>query len=154
MTETGSVCLASEDETEQPERRRGSFGRPVPDIEAKVIDPEDGSRSDVGVVGELCLRGPALMEGYCGKERHDTFDPDGWYRSGDLFHVDSDGFFYFHGRRGDMIKTSGANVSPREVEAIVLEETGLVAHVFGVDDPVCGQVVAAVIRVPSNRHPS
>ena len=148
MTETGSVCLASDDETEQPEHRRGSFGRPVSDLEAKVIDPEPGSTADAEVVGELCLRGPAVMAGYCGKERHETFDSDGWYHTGDLFHVDDEGFFYFHGRRGEMIKTSGANVSPREVEAVILEETGLVAHVFGVDDPASGQLVAAVIRVP------
>lgn len=153
MTETGSVCLASGDETQQPEHRRGSFGRPVSDIEAKVIDPELGSTADAGVVGELCLRGPALMEGYCGKERHESFDSDGWFHSGDLFHVDEDGFFYFHGRRGDLIKTSGANVSPREVEAVVMEETGLVAHVFGVDDPGSDQLVAAVIRVPSVASP-
>ena len=85
MTETGSVCLASDDESVQPEYRRGSFGRPVSDVEAKIIDPESGAGTDIGEVGELCLRGPALMEGYCGRERHETFDRDGWYHSGDLF---------------------------------------------------------------------
>jgi len=153
MTETGSVCLASEDESDQPEHRRGSFGRPVPGIEAKVIEPDSGAVSAVGEAGELCLRGTALMEGYCGKERHETFDDDGWYHTGDLFHVDDEGFFYFEGRRGEMIKTSGANVSPREVEAAILEETGLVAHVLGVDDPASGQLVAAVVRVPSTVTP-
>ena len=74
-----------------------------------------------GEVGELWLRGPFLMEGYYGRERHETFTPDGWYRTGDLFHVDDDGFFYFTGRRGDMIKTAGANVSPREVEAAIAD---------------------------------
>ena len=149
MTETGSVCLASDDDSVQPEHRRGSFGRPVPDIEAKVIDPESGTEIGIGEVGELCLRGPALMEGYCGRERHETFDRDGWYHSGDLFLVDVDGYFYFKGRYGEMIKTSGANVSPREVEAAILDETGFVAHVFGLDDPVSGQLVAAVLRVPA-----
>ena len=61
------------------------------------------------------------MEGYYGRERHETFDADGWYHTGDLFHVDEEGFFYFTGRSGDMIKTAGANVSPREVEAAILE---------------------------------
>ena len=75
-------------------------------------------------VGELWLRGPFLMEGYYGRERHETFTPDGWYRTGDLFHVDAEGFFYFTGRRGDMIKTAGANVSPREVEAAIADVTG------------------------------
>jgi acyl-CoA synthetase (AMP-forming)/AMP-acid ligase II len=149
MTETGSVCLASDDESAQPERRRGSFGRPVTDIEAKIIDPDSGAGIGIGEVGELCLRGPALMEGYCGRERHETFDRDGWYHSGDLFLVDAEGFYYFKGRRGEMIKTSGANVSPREVEAAISDETGFVAHVFGLDDPASDQLVTAVIRVPA-----
>jgi acyl-CoA synthetase (AMP-forming)/AMP-acid ligase II len=149
MTEAGSVCLASADEGHQPEHRRGSFGRPVPGFEAKVVDPETGLECGAGAVGELWLRGPFLMEGYHGRERHETFTADGWYRTGDLFHVDADGFFYFTGRRGDMIKTAGANVAPREVEATIAEVTGLVAHVVGIDDPERGQLVAAALRLPS-----
>jgi len=136
MTEAGSVCLASDDETDQPEHRRGSFGKPVPGFEAKLVD------------GELWLRSPYLMEGYYGRERHETFTPDGWYRTGDLFRTDDDGFFYFLGRAGDMIKTAGANVSPREVEAAIADATGLVAHVLGIDDAERDQVVAAAVRVP------
>jgi acyl-CoA synthetase (AMP-forming)/AMP-acid ligase II len=153
MTETGSVCLASEDETDQPERRRGSFGRLVPGFEGSVIAVDSEAVQKVGEVGELWLRGPALMDGYCGKERHETFDRDGWYHTGDLFSVDGDGFFYFKGRSGEMIKTSGANVSPREVEAAIWEETGLVSHAFGLDDPSAGQRVVAVVRVPANMTP-
>jgi acyl-CoA synthetase (AMP-forming)/AMP-acid ligase II len=140
MTETGSVCLASDDESDQPEHRRGSFGKPVPGFEARIADE-----------GELHLRGPFLMEGYQGRERHETFDADGWYRTGDVFTVDGEGFFHFHGRRGDMIKTSGANVSPREVEAAIHDITGLAAHVIGVADPARGQLVAAALRVPPGR---
>jgi acyl-CoA synthetase (AMP-forming)/AMP-acid ligase II len=148
MTEAGSVCLASADESDQPEHRRGSFGRPVPGVDTKVIDPETGDLCSAGQVGELCLRGPALMEGYYGRQRHETFDADGWFHTGDLFVSDTDGFFYFKGRRGDMIKTAGANVSPREVEAAILHVTGMASHVVGVDDTERGQVVAAAIRVP------
>jgi acyl-CoA synthetase (AMP-forming)/AMP-acid ligase II len=133
------VCLVSDDEGEQPEHRRGSFGRPAPGFEARVVD------------GELHLRGPFLMEGYYGRERHETFDADGWFATGDLVDVDADGFFYFRGRRGDMIKTAGANVSPREVEAAIHDVAGLVAHVVGVDDAARGQVVAAAVRVPAGR---
>jgi acyl-CoA synthetase (AMP-forming)/AMP-acid ligase II len=136
MTETGSVCLAGDDEGDQPEHRRGSFGKPVPGLEADVVD------------GELRFRGPALMEGYLGREHHETFTAEGWYRTGDLVHVDADGFVYFHGRAGDMIKTAGANVAPREVEAAILAATGLVAHVVGVADPDRGQVVVAAVRTP------
>ncbi len=148
MTEAGSVCLASADESDQPEHRRGSFGKPVPGFEAKVVDPDTGDQCDPRTIGELWLRGPFLMEGYLGRERVDTFTPDGWYRTGDLFSIDEGGFFYFAGRSGDMIKTAGANVSPREVEAAIADATGLVAHVVGLDDAERGQVVAAALRVP------
>ncbi len=148
MTEAGSVCLASDDEGDQPDRRRGSFGRPVPGFEARIVDPETGAEAAVGQVGELWLRGPFLMEGYYGRTRAETFTPDGWYRTGDLFHVDDEGFFYFTGRAGDMIKTAGANVSPREVEAAIADATGLAAHVVGIDDADRGQLVAAALRVP------
>jgi acyl-CoA synthetase (AMP-forming)/AMP-acid ligase II len=148
MTEAGSVCLASEDESEQPESRRGSFGKPVPGLEAAVRGEDDGAACAPGEVGVLWFRGPFLMDGYDDRERHDTFDADGWYSTGDLVTVDADGFVYFRGRSSDMIKTAGANVSPREVEAAILEVSGLVAHVVGVDDAARGQVVAALVRAP------
>jgi acyl-CoA synthetase (AMP-forming)/AMP-acid ligase II len=151
MTETGSVCLTSDDESDQPEHRRGSFGRPAPGFEAAVVDPDTGARCGPLEPGELHLRGPFLMEGYCGRERHEVFDADGWYRTGDLVTVDGDGFFYFTGRRGDMIKTGGANVSPREVEAAIYDVTGLIAHVIGIADGARGQLVAAAVRVPAGR---
>jgi acyl-CoA synthetase (AMP-forming)/AMP-acid ligase II len=152
MTETGSVCLVSDDESDQPEHRRGAFGRPAPGFEARVIDADTGSRCGPHQAGELHLRGPFLMEGYLGRERHELFDADGWYRTGDLVVVDHDGFFYFQGRRGDMIKTSGANVSPREVEGAIHALTGLTAHVIGIGDAARGQLVAAAVRVPTDRN--
>ena len=152
MTEAGSVCLASDDHTDQPEHRRGSFGRPVPGIEAKVVDPETGADLRPSASPASCgSAGPSLMEGYYGRERHETFTPDGWYRTGDLFRVDDDGFHYFIGRQSDMIKTAGANVAPLEVEAAIADATGLVAHVVGIDDPARGQLVAAAVRVPTGQ---
>jgi acyl-CoA synthetase (AMP-forming)/AMP-acid ligase II len=145
MTETGSVCLVSPDEADLPERQRGSFGRPAPGFEAKIVDPETRQPCPAGETGELCLRGPFLMEGYYGRERSEVFDRDGWFATGDLCHVDGDGLFYFHGRRGDLIKTAGANVSPREVEAVLADAAGLRAHVVGIDDADRGQRVAAAI---------
>jgi acyl-CoA synthetase (AMP-forming)/AMP-acid ligase II len=151
MTETGSVCLMSEDERDLPEHQRGSFGRPVPGLETRVVDPDSGRDCGIGEVGELWLRGPMLMEGYFGRERHEVFTADGWFRGGDLFSVDGDGFFYFKGRRGDMIKTGGTNVSPREVEAalrvLVPDHQWLVV---GLDDPERGQVVTAVVIAPDD----
>ena len=149
MTEAGSVCLASADESEQPEARRGSFGRPVPGFEVKVVRSEDGTECPPGEVGELCFRGPFLMDGYLGRERHETFDADNWFHTGDRVSVDRDGYVYFRGRSSDLIKTAGANVSPREVEDAIFEVIGRTAHVVGLDDETRGQVVAALVRAPA-----
>jgi len=154
MTEGGSTVLLSDDDSDQPESRRGSFGQPAPGFAARVVDPDTGLDCPPGEPGELWLRGPFLMEGYYGRERGQTFTADQWYRTGDQFTVDADGFYYFKGRRGEMIKTSGANVSPREVEAAIADLTGLTAYVVGVEDEARGQVVTAMIRVTAGHdHP-
>ena len=146
LTELGSVALMSPDERDQPERYRGSFGKPVPEVEARVVDFDTGLDAAPGADGELWFRGPLLMEGYYGREHHEVFSPDQWFRTGDVFAVDDEGFFYFRGRRGDMIKTAGANVSPREVEGVLRELTGCVlAIVLGLPDAERGQIVAAVV---------
>jgi acyl-CoA synthetase (AMP-forming)/AMP-acid ligase II len=152
MTEAGSVCLLSEDESDQPERRRGSFGRPAPGFDTLVVNPDSGDICAIGEIGELYLRGPFMMEGYYGREQHETFDIDGWYHTGDLVAVDNDGFMYFRGRRGEMIKTTGANVSPREVELAIAHQFGVLSLVVGIDDPVRGQVVAVVLIEPVPGH--
>ena len=144
-TETGSVCLDAPHEDELPEHQRGSFGRPAVGFEARIVDPERGAICAPGAVGTLHLRGPFLMEGYYGKERSEAFDADGWYDTGDLFHVDEAGLHYFHGRARDLIKSAGANVSPREVEAVIADVSGLRAHVVGLPDAARGQRVAAAI---------
>lgn len=148
LTEAGSVVLISGDETDQPEHRRGSFGKPAPGFDIKVIDPSSGRRVQEGELGELCLRGPYLMQRYYKRSREECFDADGWFHTGDLVAVDRDGFVYFIRRRGSMIKTAGANVSPAEVEKAIAKVTGgAVAHVLGIPDPERGQAVAAVVAV-------
>ncbi|WP_006245813.1 class I adenylate-forming enzyme family protein [Mycolicibacterium tusciae] len=149
MTETGSVITISEDESDQPEHRRGSFGRPAPGFDTKVVD-DTGDRVDAGQVGELCVRGPFLMQRYYKRSREECFDADGWFHTGDLVRTDADGFVYFIGRRGAMIKTAGANVAPAEVEKAIAKVTGMVAHVVGLPDDERGQVVAAVIVLPED----
>jgi acyl-CoA synthetase (AMP-forming)/AMP-acid ligase II len=152
LTETGSVCLLpdADEEVDLPESKRGLFGRPAPGFEARVVDPDTGEPTPTGEVGELWFRGPFLMEGYYGKERREAFDADGWFHTGDLVVVDDEGLYYFKGRSGDMIKTSGANVSPREVEAAIASATGLRSHVIGLDDPERGQLVAAAVVAPKD----
>ena len=119
MTEAGSVLLLSGDETDQPEHRRGSFGRPAPGF-----DRSSTRMPAPGEVGELWIRGPFVMQGYYRRSREECFDADGWFHTGDLVRTDADGFFYFLGRRGSMIKTAGANVSPAEVEKAIARVTG------------------------------
>lgn len=145
MTETGSVITISDDETDQPEHRRGSFGKPAPGFETAVVDPDTGASVEVGQVGELWVRGPFLMQRYYKRSREESFDADGWFHTGDLVRTDADGFVYFIGRRGVMIKTAGANVAPAEVEKAIAKVSGLVAHVVALPDPERGQVVAAVV---------
>jgi len=145
LTEAGSVVLIDADETDQPEHRRGSFGKPAPGVETKIVDPESAMPVEDGALGELYIRGPCLMQGYYKSSREECFDADGWFRTGDLAATDNDGFVYYIGRRGSMIKTAGANVSPAEVGQAIAKVTGGVAHVFGIPDPDRGQVVAAVV---------
>jgi acyl-CoA synthetase (AMP-forming)/AMP-acid ligase II len=139
MTEAGSVISISEDESDQPEHRRGSFGKPAPGFETKIVD------------GELCIRGPYVMQRYYKRSREECFDADGWFHTGDVVRTDADGFVYFVGRRGAMIKTAGANVAPAEVERAIAKVTGgTVAYVLGLSDAERGQLVAAVVALEDN----
>lgn len=145
LTEGGSVVLAGPDEKDLPEHLYGSFGRPTPDLEARLVDPGTGNDVAPGETGELWLRGPAMMLGYHGVERAETFDADGWFHTGDLMSRNEEDHWFFHGRDDDMIKTAGANVSPTEVRAAIRAVTGLDSVVFGLPDEARGQVVAAVL---------
>jgi acyl-CoA synthetase (AMP-forming)/AMP-acid ligase II len=148
MTEGGSVVLISGDESDQPESRRGSFGKPAPGFDTMIIDPDTGAPVNAGAVGELCLRGPYVMQRYYRRSREECFDPDGWFHTGDLVRTDADGFCYFTGRLSGMIKTAGANVSAAEVEKAIAAATGgTPAYVIGIPDARRGQVVAAVLAL-------
>ena len=124
----------------------GSFGTPMPGMELLLVDPSTGEPlADDGSVGVLLVRGDCLMVGMVGQERHQVLDADGWYRTGDLCSF-RDGHLFYHGRVDDMIKSSGANVSPREVEGVLMGLPGVFqAHVAGVPDAVRGSVVGAVL---------
>ena len=142
LTEAGSVLLISGDESDQPEQRRGSFGKPAPGFQTMIVD------ADSDGVGELCVRGPFVMQGYYKRSREECFDADGWFHTGDLVRTDDDGFVYFVGRLSAMIKTSGANVSAAEVEKAIAKVAGVQAHVVGIPDAERGELVAAVVVGP------
>ena len=117
-------------------------------MEHKIVDPVTLEDLPVGETGELWLRGYSLMLGLHKRERADVFTPDGWYRTGDGGHFDEDGHFYFTGRMGDLIKSAGMNITPRDVE-LVLEAMPevVMAFVTGIDAGERGQDVVAAIAL-------
>ena len=114
--------------------------------ETKVVDA-DGTPVPDRTVGELLIRGNGVMAGYNKRERWEVFDSDGWYRTGDrVYRVDHDPRLFYVGRTSELIKVAGANVSPREVEAVI-EDFADVAQclVVGVDHRSRGEQVCAVV---------
>ena len=129
-----------------PENRAGSYGRVVAGMERKIIDPESGAELPAGQEGELCVRGYAMMLGFYKRERADTFESDGFLRTGDCGWLSEDGHLFFTGRRTEMIKTAGANVAPSEVEALLRAVHDVMdVAVVGVPDPRAGEIVVAAI---------
>ena len=138
--------------------REGSVGVPLPDMLAKICAPETVDEVPVGEEGEICVAGPAFMLGYLNAPQATAealrVHADGrtWLHTGDLGRMDADGFFYFSVRLKRMIKSSGFNVYPAQVEAVLREHPAVAdACVVGVPDPAqVERVVAyAVLRDPS-----
>ena len=129
-----------------PEALRGSFGTALPGIEHKVVDPASGAPLPAGQTGELCVRGYSVMQGLHKVVRERVFDADGFYHTGDAGWFDTRGVLYFTGRLGELIKTGGANVTPSEVEAVLVAQPEVAeAYVVGVPDAERGEVVAAAL---------
>lgn len=136
---------ASNDGAPVPTGGVGSWGRALPDVEHRVVDPV--TRIDVpdGQTGELLVRGGSLMLGLHRHERHAVFTVDGWYPTGDAVAL-RDGWLFFNGRLDDVIKTAGANVSPAEVQAALAAHPDVrQAFVVGVPDEARGEEVGAVL---------
>ncbi len=137
---------------EELERRPGSVGIPIPGTDAWLED-ESGQRLKAGEVGELVVRGRHVMRGYWQAEaataqryRPGTIPGERVCHTGDLFRQDAEGFFYFVGRKDDIIKCRGEKVAPKEVESVLYELPGVVgAAVVGVADPILGQAVKAIL---------
>jgi fatty-acyl-CoA synthase len=114
-------------------------------VRLRIVDPDTGQELDADGVGELLVRGYTASE-YLGADAasNDVFLPDGWYRTGDLGSLDDEGCFHFFARATEMIKTSGINVAPGEVEELLkMHEDVLSAAVVGVEDEDKGEVVVA-----------
>ena len=121
----------------------GSIGLPISSTEVRICD-DDGNDVEAGAIGEICVRGPQVMEGYW--QNQDETDKvmfaGGWFRTGDIGRVDNDGFVYIEDRKKDMILVSGFNVYPNELEGIVVEMAGVLeAAAIGVPDEKSGEAV-------------
>jgi acyl-CoA synthetase (AMP-forming)/AMP-acid ligase II len=148
MTETLGPHTFEHKDAVLPADKEGSFGPAVPGVEHKVIDPVTGEDLPVGETGELCVRGYSVMLGLHKRERDEVFTADGWYRTGDGGRFDADGHFYFTGRLGDLIKSAGMNITPRDVELVIEAMPEVqIAFVAGIPHPDRGEDVAAAVAL-------
>ena len=158
QTETASTITAlgpedhiiegTEEEKEKKLRRlTSSIGRPMPDVEVKIIG-EDGKEQPPGEVGEIVAQGPRIMGGYWNdpEKTAKTLSKDGWLRTGDMGYKDEDGYIFLVGRGDDLIIRGGENMSPEEIENVIYTHPAVdEVAVIGVPDPEWGQEVMAVI---------
>ena len=142
--------------------KTGSVGVPLPDVEVAIVDAESGQRFlQQGETGEIIVRAPQLMAGYFNNPEetarslrpHDALGP--WLHTGDLGYLDSDSFLFIVDRQKDLIKTSGYQVWPREIEEVLAAHPGVQeVGVAGVPDLVRGEVVKAWIVRRAGAEPS
>lgn len=129
----------------------GSIGMPMPDVECRIVDPDNGERDvEPGESGELLLRGPQLMKGYHNMPAETAVtlrvmrDGKTWLFTGDIVRMDEDGYFYVVDRKKELIKPGGFQVWPREVEEVLAAHPAVLeAGVAGVPDPDRGEAVKA-----------
>lgn len=143
------ICTGPLDGTNRP----GTVGMPLPDTDLRIVDAETGQYSlPPGEVGELVVKGPQVMIGYW-KNPEATAEVirDGWLHTGDLGAMDEDGYVKIVDRKKDLIITSGFNVYPTDVEAVLRQCPHVEdVAVIGEPGPVCGEVVKAVVSVKRN----
>jgi len=147
LTETSSVAtvISGQEAIEKPT----SVGPPVPTVKVKVIDPS-GAEVPPGETGEVCIAGPILMAGYWNKPEAtaEAIDEDGWLHTGDLGHVDGEGFVYITDRKKDMIIRGGENIYCVEIEQRLVTHPDIAdAAIIGVPHPELGEEVKAVVQL-------
>jgi fatty-acyl-CoA synthase len=131
----------------------GSVGKPVLNLDLKIAGPDDAP-VEAGHAGEILLRGAKVVSGYWNNPQATAtaFTPDGWFRTGDIGHLDKDGYLYIDDRKKDMIVSGGENVATSEVERVLYEhEAILEVAVVGMPDPRWGEVPRAFVVLRPDR---
>ncbi len=139
LTETSPVAICCRVDSDFD----GSIGLPVPSTDVAIVG-DDGNHLGVGEIGEICIKGPQVMEGYWQrpKDTADVMLPGGWLRTGDVGRMDEGGYVWIEDRKKDMILVSGFNVYPNEIENVVVELDGILeAAAIGVADERAGEIV-------------
>ncbi|MEM1362785.1 MAG: malonyl-CoA synthase [Pseudomonadota bacterium] len=134
------------------ERRAGTVGFPLPEVELKVTDPSSGQTLPIGDVGQIEVRGPNVFKGYWRMPEKTAAElrADGFFITGDLGRIDEDGYVQIVGRNKDLIISGGYNIYPKEVELVLDEQPGVLeSAVIGVPHPDFGETVLALV-VPQN----
>jgi acyl-CoA synthetase (AMP-forming)/AMP-acid ligase II len=136
------TILTSHLSTTPLEVARRNAGLPLPGVELRIASLTDGSKLGAGEEGEICARGPILMAQYVGMRREASFDPDGYFHTGDLGFIDEEGHLHWTGRVKDLIKTAGANVAPSEIEEAAAAIASLkLCRAIGVPDKRLGEMI-------------
>ncbi len=159
QTETGGIMIAN---YAAMDVKPGSMGRPLPGIEAAIVQRRPDGGVDVleapDSMGELALKPgwPSMFRGYLHEDaRYRKCFADGWYLSGDLATRDSDGYFWFVGRADDLIKSAGHLIGPFEVESALMEHPAVAeVGVIGVPDERAGQLVKAFVALKPGHEPA
>ncbi len=139
LTETSPAAIVCRIDSEFT----GTIGLPIPSTEV-MIAGDDGNPLPAGQVGEICIKGPQVMEGYWQRpaDTAEVMFPGGWLRTGDIGRMDDRGYFYIEDRKKDMILVSGFNVYPNEIENVVVELEGVLeAAAIGIPDERSGEIV-------------
>jgi acyl-CoA synthetase (AMP-forming)/AMP-acid ligase II len=153
MTEIGGAATATTRTTPLDLVKAGSVGLPLPGCDIKVVDVASYEVVEAGVQGEICIRSPANMLGYINREQEtaDTLMADGWVRTGDLGHMNEEGYLWITDRLKELIKYKAFQVPPAEIEALLLTHPAVEdAGVIGVPDQEAGELPRAYIKLKPN----
>jgi long-chain acyl-CoA synthetase len=134
--------------------KAGSIGIPITDTDAKIVDLVTGADLSEGQPGELVIRGPQIMKGYWNRSEETAVAmAGGWFHTGDVAQLDSDGYFFIVDRLKDQINTAGFKVWPREVEEVIYTHPAVeMVAVIGVDDAYRGETVKAFVVLKEDRR--